>query len=74
MSDFLNSKGYRLVWTVQGEKNIQGDWRRDENWPGRMEISGYMRMKDGQVFGEANAYWNTAGSDPEIIRTISIQG
>ena len=30
MLDFLNSKGYRLVWTVQGEKNIQEDWRSDE--------------------------------------------
>ena len=72
MTDFLNSKGYRLVWTLLGEKDVLIPRGRDENWPGRMEISGYMRMQDGQVFGKANAYWNTAGSDPEIIRTISI--
>ena len=72
MTDFLNSKGYRLVWTLLGEKDVLSPKGRGENWPGRMEISGYMRMKDGQAFGEANAYWNTAGSDPEIIRTISI--
>ena len=72
MTDFLNSKGYRLVWTLLGEKEVRGHRRRDENWPGRMELSGYKRMKDGQVFGEANAYWNTAGSEPKRIRTIPI--
>ena len=72
MTDFLNSEGYRLVWTLLGEKDVLIPGGGDENWPGRMEISGYMRMKDGQVFGEANAYWNTAGSEPERIRTISI--
>ena len=72
MTDFLNSKGYRLVWTLLGEKEVRGHWGRDKNWPGRMEISGYMRMKDGRAFGEAKAYWNTAESDPEIIRTIPI--
>lgn len=73
MSDFLNSKGYRLVWTVQGEKNIQGDWRRDEDISGWMEISGYMRMKDGRALGEAKAYWCMPGSEPERIRTIPIR-
>ena len=50
MTNFLNSKGYRLVWTLLGEKEVWGLRGRDENWPGRMEISGYMRMKDGQGF------------------------
>ena len=72
MTDFLNSEGYRLVWTLLGEKDVLIPGGRDEIWPGRMEISGFMRMKDGQVFGEANAYWNTAGSEPERIRTIPI--
>ena len=72
MTDFLNSKGYRLVWTVRGEKNIRGNSRRDEDMPGWMEISGYMRMKDGQAFGEAKAFWCTPGVEPERIRTIRI--
>ena len=72
MTDFLNSKGYRLVWTLLGEKDVRGHRGRDENWPGRMEISGYMRMKEGQVFGEAKAYWNPTGSKPKRIRTIPI--
>lgn len=72
MTDFLNSNGYRLVWTLLGEKEVLSPTESDESWPGRMEISGYMRMKDGRSFGEAKAYWNSAESEPEIIRTIPI--
>ena len=72
LTDFLNSQGYRLVWTVRGEKNIRGDRRRDEDMPGWMEISGYMKMKDGQPFGESKAFWCRSGLEPERINTISI--
>lgn len=72
MTDFLTSNGYRLVWTLLGEKEVLSPRESDESWPGRMEISGYMRMKDGRPFGEAKAYWNSAESEPEIIRTIPI--
>ena len=33
--------------------------------PGWMEISGYMRMKDGQTFGESKAFWCRSGLEPE---------
>ncbi len=72
LSEFLNSKGYRLVWIVRGEKNIRGDRRRGEDMPGWMEISGYMRMKDGQAFGEAKIFWCMPQLEPERMRTISI--
>ncbi|MDE0078902.1 MAG: hypothetical protein OXO50_15385 [Caldilineaceae bacterium] len=72
MTNFLNSRGYRLVWTLLGEKDVLIPGGKDDNWPGRMELSGYMRMKDGQVLGEATAYWNTAGAELERIRTIPI--
>ena len=55
--EFLNCNGYRLVWTLLGEKDIRGNMDREENWPGRMEISGYMRMKDGLLSGKASTFW-----------------
>ena len=72
MSAFLDGEGYRLVWTVLGSKDIRGDWVRDEISPGRMELSGCMRMNKGGVDGLATAFWVTGGSPRTAIAKIEI--
>ena len=72
MSAFLSTEGYRLVWTFLGEKDIRGGWHKDENWPGRMELSGCMRMNKGQVEGLATAFWDTQGPQRTEIGKIHI--
>ncbi len=72
MSAFLETKGYRLVWTLLGEKDIRGGWQRDENWPGRMELSGCMRIKEGRLDGVATAFWVTTGPERTEIGKIGI--
>ena len=72
MSAFLDTEGYRLVWTLLGEKDIRGVRGRDENWPGRMELSACMRMNKGQVDGLATAFWVTQGPQRTEIAKIDI--
>ncbi|MDE0077709.1 MAG: hypothetical protein OXO50_09330 [Caldilineaceae bacterium] len=72
LSEFLDTEGYRIVWTVLGEKTIRGNWRKSDNVGGRMEISGYMRMETGSLSGEAKAYWDTVGVEPEMLGVIKI--
>lgn len=72
LSAFLEREGYRLVWTLLGEKDIKGGRGRDENWPGRLELSGFMRMKDGRIEGEARAFWVTQGPEHTEIAQIRI--
>jgi hypothetical protein len=57
--DFFERENYRLVWTMTGEKDILSSNTGD--WPGRMEMSGHMRLEEGNLSGEAKAYWSTAG-------------
>jgi len=63
LSAFLNAQGYRLIWTLLGEKDVRGGFGGNENWPGRMDLSGCMRMKDGGVEGLATLFW--VKQDPE---------
>ena len=72
MSALLHNEGYRLVWTLLGEKIIRYAWGKDESWPGRMEISGCMRIKDGSLDGEATAYWVRHEPDREKLGKINI--
>ena len=71
-TEFLDKEGYRLVWTLLGEKDIRGNLDREENWPGRMELSGYMRMKAGQLSGKATAFWCQQEPEREKIGSIDI--
>ena len=73
MSEFLECEGYRIVWTLLGEKSIRNSWKKGSHFPGRMELSGYMRMRDGQLIGEATAYWRTQESDLRKIERIGIR-
>ena len=72
MLEFLNSEGYGLVWTLLGEKSIRGSWKKGDSCPGRMELSGYMRMKDGQLSGKATAFWCLQEPEREKIGSIDI--
>ena len=71
-TEFLDKEGYRLVWTLLGEKDIRGNLDREENWPGRMELSGYMRMKAGQLSGKATAFWCQQEPKRQKIGSINI--
>ena len=72
VSEFLESEGYRLVWTLLGGKSIRGSWKTGDHCPSRMEFSGYMRMRAGQLSGEATMYWDTQESDLKEIARIDI--
>ena len=73
LSDFLQEHDYRLIWTLLGEKDIRGGGQaHDENWPGRMELSGCMRMKDNRLEGSATAYWVTKGPNREELNRMKI--
>ena len=69
---FLESRGYRLVWTLLGAKSIRGSWKKGDSCPGRMELSGYMRIKDGQLSGKATAFWCVQEPKREKIGSIDI--
>jgi len=54
-TDYLKSKGYAVVWTILGEKQvIGGDLGRDNDWPGRYEFSGtyYLDNTTMEVCGD----------------------
>lgn len=73
MSEFLRAKGYRIVWTLLGEKDIRaGMHSTSENWPGRMEISGCLRLKNSSIDGRATARWVSVGPTYETIGDISL--
>jgi hypothetical protein len=61
LSAFLAKEGYRLVWMLSGGKDIRSGWKGREEWQGRMDLSGCMRMNEGRVEGMATAYWVTKG-------------
>lgn len=70
-SAFLAAEGYRLVWTLLGEKGIRSRWTGSGTWPGRMELSGYLREKDGRPDGVATAYW-IKDQEPKKITRLRI--
>ena len=69
---FLSDHGYEIVWTILGEKDILGGDSRHENWLGRMEISGVLRIRDGEVVGSANAHFVTRGPHREPLGPIAL--
>ena len=71
-TEFLNREGYRLVWTLLGEKGIRGNWERNENFPGLLELSAYMRIMEGQLSGKLTAYWCQQEPEREKIESIDI--
>ena len=73
LSEFLECEGYRIVWTLLGEKSIRHSWKKDDHFLGRMELSGYVRMRDGKPSGEATAYWRPQESDLRKIERIDIR-
>lgn len=64
---FLDANGYRLVWTLVGEKDEIGGRRCDNEWPGRLEISAAMVIESGQVTGMSTAYFVKAQNDKEKV-------
>ena len=71
-TEFLNREGYRLVWTLLGEKGIRGNWERNENFPGLLELSAYMRIMEGQLSGKLTAYWCQQEPERKKIESIDI--
>ena len=52
--DFLDSQGLVLIWTVIGEKQILGNnWSKDD-YPGQLNISGLISMKNNMLSGKLN--------------------
>jgi len=50
----LNEKGYNILWTIIGEKNIIGGPMTPDAWKGRLEISGTYRIRGNKVEGSKN--------------------
>ena len=53
--EYLNKAGYKIIWTVLGEKNIIADHYRDGfgSWP---TVSGVYSMVDGEIIGSIKQY------------------
>lgn len=71
-ASYLAEKGYGLVWTILSEKDELGGGMRHKNWPGRMELSGTMVLRNGRPKGVATAYFVKTESDREKIQTFEI--
>jgi hypothetical protein len=69
---YLAEKGYSLVWTILSEKDDIGGGMRDTDWPGRMELSGTLVLKNGRPKGLATAYFVKTESSREKIQTFEI--
>ena len=70
---FIESQGCRLVWTLLAEKDVHSGFGRNENWPGRMELSACIRMGKSRVEGTGTAYWVTTGPKHEVLAKFDIQ-
>ncbi len=51
---FLQENNLKIVWTILGEKQIIGGRSFDNNYPGRLEISGAYYFKDNILIGRLN--------------------
>lgn len=52
---FLNAKGYDILWTIVGEKNIIGGRMSPDEWKGRLELSGAYRIRENRITGVIKA-------------------
>lgn len=50
----LNEKGYDILWTIIGEKDIIGGTMMPDDWKGRLEISGVFRVQRSKIEGSTN--------------------
>jgi hypothetical protein len=51
---FLEENKLRIVWTILGEKQIIGGRTFDDNYVGRLEISGALYLNNGTIEGAIN--------------------
>jgi hypothetical protein len=72
LASFLERNGYSLIWTILSEKDEIGGGMRDEDWPGRMELSGTMLLRNGRPTGMATAYFVKRESDKKKIAQFDI--
>ncbi len=72
LSEFLDTEGYRLIWTLHGSKDIRGGLGGGQKWSGCMELSGCMRTNSGRIEGLATAYWADQDSQQTVLAKIDI--
>lgn len=58
---FLRDNDYDIFWTILGEKNDYSHGH-DENWKGRLEISGAYKLQSNAVKGSFHTQFMTRGS------------
>lgn len=58
---FLNDNGYDILWTIIGEKNIIGGRILQDNWKGRLELSGAYRIHENKVDGAITSRFISRG-------------
>ena len=51
---FLDENGYDILWTILGEKDTIGGRTSQDDWKGRLELSGAYRIREGKVEGIIN--------------------
>lgn len=56
---FLSENGYAVLWTLLGEKDILGDYMSDDDWKGRLEISGAYTLAEYQIDGEYTTHFRS---------------
>ncbi|MCD6239204.1 MAG: ATP-binding protein [Thermotogae bacterium] len=52
---FLNDRGYDILWTILGEKNIIGGRMSPDDWKGRLELIGTYRIHQHNIEGGSKA-------------------
>ncbi|MEG5175005.1 hypothetical protein [Microcoleus sp. B3-D7] len=54
--NFLSENNLDIIWTVLGERQLIGG--NHNEWPGRLEIYGVYRLKNGVIDGEKLNTWH----------------
>jgi Cdc6-like AAA superfamily ATPase len=54
--EYLDKKGYDILWTILGEKNMIGGSMRHEDWKGRLYINGVARFENERLI--TNVHYN----------------